>query len=177
MIDGLCAELEARGRFDTIVLDWVLNSVDSQEAEDAVLGSCAALLKPGGRIWMTGRQREWGERLNESRTFSGQRRGVEFLDADGLSALRYHSRWFYQKFHSQGEIERQARRYFGGPTSYTQVAERWRVRAEKALERPWSATMRALRFAFDLPWPDGHTVGRGEQAVAAVSAAIARERG
>ncbi|NNJ10555.1 methyltransferase domain-containing protein [Chloroflexales bacterium ZM16-3] len=175
MADQLFTHLREHGRFDTIICDWVINSVDSQEAEAAVLATCAAMLKPGGRIWLTGRQREWAEQIRDGRTYTSNRRGVEFCDANGLSALMFQSRWFYQKFHRQGEIEALARHYFGGPMSYTPVTDRWRMRIEKAHELPWAEVERALRFEFNLPWPGGRTVGLGQQAVDALRAALQRE--
>jgi ParB family chromosome partitioning protein len=50
MVDAVITKLRD-GRFDAVVLDYVLNSVDSQQAEEDVLNSIDAMCRPGGMLF------------------------------------------------------------------------------------------------------------------------------
>lgn len=113
MVDALIRTLKTHGRFDAVVCDYVLNSVDSVQAEDDVLTCLAALCKPGGMVFFSGRRKE---RLEAAARYSGlvqkgnTSRYTEFLDEHGLTALYRKGRWFYQKFHSADDINAICRR-------------------------------------------------------------------
>ncbi|MBE5683819.1 methyltransferase domain-containing protein, partial [Pantoea agglomerans] len=55
MIARMCESLITNGLFDYVICDSVLNSVDSPEAENAVLTFIKSLCKPGGIIFFSGR--------------------------------------------------------------------------------------------------------------------------
>ena len=55
-ITRVCHELETRGRFDLVICDSVLNSVDSIQAERDVLLTLNALCRPGGLVLFSGRR-------------------------------------------------------------------------------------------------------------------------
>ena len=57
MIDTLVDDLKTRGRYDYVICDSVLNSVDSVEAEWSVLTVLKGLCKAGGSIFFSGRSR------------------------------------------------------------------------------------------------------------------------
>lgn len=109
MVDALISSLNAHGRFDAVICDYVMNSVDSQQAEDDVLTCLAAFCKPGGQIFFSGRRRERIE-AQKDYTIKAQNRGgnryVEFIDENGLTALYRKGRWFYQKFHTRQDVDR-----------------------------------------------------------------------
>jgi ParB family transcriptional regulator, chromosome partitioning protein len=104
MINALISHLKTHGRFDAVVCDYVLNSVDSQQAEDDVLDCLQSFCKPGGHIFFSGRRMERiiGEGNYTSRASS--KRGIEFMDENGLTALYRKGSWFYQKFHSAEDV-------------------------------------------------------------------------
>lgn len=108
MVDALAASLRLLGRFDAVVCDYVLNSVDSQQAEDDVLNCIGAFCRPGGRLFFSGRrlERVASQLRYTSKSAAKQNRYVEFLDDQGLSALYRKGRWFFQKFHSEDDVRR-----------------------------------------------------------------------
>jgi ParB family chromosome partitioning protein len=109
MIDELIDSINNHGRFDAVICDYVLNSVDSQQAEDDVLTCVAAFCKPGGLVFLSGRTKErieWQDTMKSHiSTNKTTNRYVEFLDENGISALYRKGQWFYQKFHSENDIE------------------------------------------------------------------------
>ncbi|NTU86294.1 MAG: class I SAM-dependent methyltransferase, partial [Chloroflexales bacterium] len=174
MADELFAHLREHGLFDVVVCDYVLNSIDSQRAEDAVLACLNAFCKPGGRIYASGRRRDFMEQSIYSTTHRGSMRGFAFLDSAGLSGVLHHGRWFYQKFHTKAQALEAGRTLLGPSVTYQpHSATQFNLRVEtKDMELPIATVEDALRFEFDLPWPSGKSVGRAEEAVAAYHAAI-----
>ena len=61
-VDRLLRSLERGGRFDMVICDSVLNSVDSMEAERDVLTCLGALCRDGGTVIFSGRSRDQIER-------------------------------------------------------------------------------------------------------------------
>lgn len=172
LADEALAELAAHGPFDVVVADAVLNSVDSLAAERDVLLALAALCRPGGRIYLSGRRRE-GEAKYQASERVGERRPVQrmkFLDADGFTATHRGGAWFYQRLHRDEEVRALAVDPFGdhdarpralnGTNAWQLVVRPRRVLPDEALEG-------ALRREFDLPLPGGECLGRGEAAVTA----------
>ena len=107
MVDELVASLSEHGRFDAVVCDYVLNSVDSQQAEEDVLTCLAALCKPGGMVFFSGRSKEridWQDKMTSVVGVKKTPRYVEFLDDNNLTALYREGEWFYQKFHSKADL-------------------------------------------------------------------------
>ena len=176
MADRLAAELAERGRFDKVVCDSVLNSVDSPQAEAAVLTACAALCKPGGTVYVSGRTRERVEDLLKLKTGgqikSANRRNVQFLDAEGFTGTLRNGEWFFQKVHSREEAEAVVREHVGDAPSYTRTSTSWQVRVT-ARGPSREAALAALEFEFDLPIPGGDTLGKSGPVVAAYLAATA----
>jgi ParB family chromosome partitioning protein len=119
MADALFAHLHEHGRFDVVVCDHVINSIDSDEAEAAVLACLNLFCKPGGRIYFSGRRRDHDERAMFATSHRGGMRAFEFMDDAGLSGILHHGRWFYQKFHTRPQITALAQRW---------VITRWRSR-------------------------------------------------
>lgn len=120
MVSDLMDALRA-GRFDAVVCDYVLNSVDSQQAEDDVLTCVSAFCKAGGRVFMSGRRRErieWQNGMTQAVNNTKTTRYIEFLDRSGMTALFRKGEWFYQKFHGKADIARICERF-----GFTVVAE------------------------------------------------------
>ncbi|NNJ10551.1 ParB N-terminal domain-containing protein [Chloroflexales bacterium ZM16-3] len=174
MADALFAHLRTYGLFDVVVCDYVLNSIDSQRAEDAVLTCLSAFTKPGGRIYASGRRRDFIEGNMYATSHRGAMRGFEFLDSAGLSGILFKGRWFYQKFHTKSQILEAGRTFLSPSVSYqNHSATQFNLRVgAKDMELSQATIEAALRFEFDLPWPNGQRVGRGEEAVQAYRAAL-----
>jgi ParB family chromosome partitioning protein len=114
MVDGLIRSLKAEGLFDIVVCDYVLNSVDSQQAEEDVMTCLTAFCKPGGLVIFSGRTKERIDYQDTMKTLIGTKktnRYIEFLDENGLTALYRKGEWFYQKFHSRADVKAMESRY------------------------------------------------------------------
>lgn len=181
-IDRVIQDLRSQGPYDVVVCDSVLNSVDSVEAEEAVLLTLSGLCRKGGRVIFSGRSLEFelarlGHRTCVEKNHT--RRQVNFLDGDQISAIYSRGVWRYQKFHDFDQVAALARRYFGGRFEIRDADGRilkagpvrttgWSCQVVN--ERPQSAQEieRGLRFEFDLPLPGGKRYGRADDIVAAV---------
>jgi ParB family chromosome partitioning protein len=106
MVDQVIKTIKAHGRYDAVICDYVLNSVDSQQAEDDVLNCLQGFCKPGGDIFFSGRSKERVESIAKTTKRVSAKRDIEFLDNNGLTALYRKGSWFYQKFHSKQDVER-----------------------------------------------------------------------
>ena len=185
-VTALCHDLETKGRFDIVICDSVLNSVDSVQAEADVLTCLAAFAKPGGLVIFSGRSRDSVEQKEAQATTNTDpdTRYVHFLDENGLTAMYSNGVWRYQKFHRLPEIETLTRRHFGDrfrvvdsddrPAKSPLRASGWGVVAVNDKRGPASEFLPSLRREFDLPLPHGKTfgaLGRHRAGVAGVSEA------
>lgn len=178
MIRQLCAELPLKGRYDVVLADSVINSVDTNQAEADILDSMHALCRPGGTIWICGRSREQIDKASMARrraTVSGK--AVEFLDEDGLTGIMHHGNWFYQKFHNKEQINALVWKHFPGCASMIHFdRQRFRFRIDKGVDIERERAVPALRREFNLMWPEGKSVNRADEIEAAYDAAISLER-
>jgi ParB family chromosome partitioning protein len=164
MIDTLCADLSAYGPYDNVILDSVLNSVDSPAAEDAVLTCVNAFTRDGGTVFFSGRPREEEESRNRMTKLVGRggQRYVEFLDEHGFTALYRQGKWFYQKFHSAQQVKDLAARFGFRITKHVHKGCSWQVQAVKTETLPAQQIADAFAFEFNLPVSDTRRLGRHE---------------
>jgi ParB family chromosome partitioning protein len=165
MVDSVTSKLRAAGRFDAVVLDYVLNSVDSQQAEEDVLNSIDALCRPGGTIFFSGRSLGRIEELMRHRSANYKRqahRNVEFLDENGLSALYRKGSWFFQKFHDEEDILRICKTRDWAIINRHTTPIGWNIEVQKNRDSLSVAVMvESLRREFDMPINRaGRTLGR-----------------
>ena len=175
MIDQLCHALRTHGRFDVVIADSVLNSVDTLQAEGDVLNCLHALTRPGGRIYFSGRGRARFENRNKTRTHSVKNgeKAVIFMDDDGFSGVFHHGNWFYQKFCTPAQVAALVQRHFAGSPAIVKCGtDRWRVVVTKEAEIDATIALEALEREFDLPWPKGRRVGRSADILAAYAASM-----
>ncbi len=177
--DGVAAlaEVEKNGRFDVVVCDSVINSVDTVEAEQDVMICLNAFCKPGGRIHFSCRNRDGREKhLKRTVCQSSRSHEVEFMDDDGFSGILREGVWFYQKFNTLDYGKELCRKYLGDPTHERCDGGYWKLTADKQYELDWEMVASSLNREFNLPWTDGASVDRGAIAVETVRAAIMKEK-
>ena len=170
MIQDSLAKWSTRGGFDIVVCDSVLNSIDSDQAEDDVVACVQTMAKPGGRVFFSGRSREHYDQTNratKSGFKSGTQRTVEFLDEKGYTAYKRGDGWMFQKFHSVPQLRKLFGRFNINDIHITVDGHKWIVSGRKGDDLPESVIRGALRREFDLPWPGNRSVNRHEQALAA----------
>lgn len=159
------------GPFDVVVCEAVINSVDTVQAESDVLTTVNAFCKPGGTVFASGRLVDNIQYMMSRDTLEEKRstRYIEFLDENGLSATYRHGMWTFQKFHSKEEIRRLMTTFVGSnpKTAYKNTLA-WFTRVEKDVTLPREQVEAALRREFNLPWPNGMSVGMADEAVEAI---------
>jgi ParB family chromosome partitioning protein len=154
MVLELAHRLREHGPFDGVVCDYVLNSVDSSEAEASVLACLDLFVKPGGRVFFSGRSKLMVEAaLSATQTgWSRARRRVQFLDERGFSAFYRQGQWFYQRFHDEEEIAQISDRHGWEVIRSRYNSLYWIVHAVKKHQKLTRTDYeRAVRFEFTLP--------------------------
>jgi ParB family chromosome partitioning protein len=181
-IDRVLDDLRTAGPYDVVVCDSVLNSVDSTQAEEAVMLTLSALCRVGGKVIFSGRSLESElVRLNSRNCVekTHTRRQINFLDGERISAIFSRGVWRYQKFHALEHIKELAERFIGqrhevrdsDGATVTRGPIRtsgWSVVAINERPRPAAEIEAGLRFEFNLPLPGGKRYGREDDIVAAV---------
>lgn len=166
MVLGAIGEVKRNGRFDLVVCQAVLNSVDSLEAEEAVVGCCSLFCRDGGTLIISGRSREFYEASLRSTKVGSNNRRPEFLDENGFTALFRAGEWFFQKYHRVEDAAALIER-MGFEIEFAKVPPEinnyWVVQARKVRELPKEDYRRYVDFEFELPWPDGSRVGFSTQ--------------
>ena len=151
MIDNLIAHVQKYGLFDYVICDSVLNSVNSQKAEDSVLGCLLLFCKLGGSIFFCGRSMK---SVYEKRNFKKATKNCEydarFLDENGLTAKMTQGQWYYQKFHSPDDIDRIVERFGFDVFTRKDDGKMWKIGAMKVKELPDEAYMEAIDFEFNM---------------------------
>jgi ParB family chromosome partitioning protein len=165
MVDSLISSLKTAGRFDAVVCDYVLNSVDTQQAEDDVLTCLAAFCKPGGHVFFSGRKKEridWQDTMKTNvKTKQIGQRYVEFIDEHGLSALYRKGRWFYQKFHSRDDIANISARFGFAITKHTESAVAFQLSSKQSKTPAREYVASAIDREFNMPLNStGRRLGR-----------------
>lgn len=166
MVDGVIAKLKA-GRFDAVVLDYVLNSVDTQQAEEDVLNSIDAFCRVGGTLFFSGRSAGRVRDLLRHRQAAYKKqihRNVEFLDENGLTALYRKGTWFFQKFHEPEDINRMCRVRGWEKTTHSTTPIGFNVQVQKNRDiLELGVIVESLRREFDMPINRaGRTLGRAD---------------
>ena len=177
MIDQLCQDLRFRGRYDAVICDSVLNSVDCVDAENAVMTVIASLAKPGGAVFFSGRPWEVNDRIENftKRSALQHRRGVEFLDKDGFTALFRQGRWFYQKYHRKDQVPGLASRFGLQVEKHVHGGNSWQVQSKKLLDLPAHSVKWACDYEFNLPLGDNRTLNRHDDVNHALDNALKAE--
>lgn len=171
-IDELCAHLRAKGRFDVVVCDSVLNSVDSMEAERSVLRCLNGFCKLGGALFISGRPIEDAHMHNESRKSSERKNFITFLDADGFTAKFRNGGWYFQKYHSLDTFKRSIGEARLEIEQYTNNKSSFWARCTKAAELTQDEIASAIEFEFNLPLPHGKSYNRHADVMAALEEAL-----
>lgn len=166
LTEELFAEYEKNGPFDVGVADTVVNATGSVDSARDVALLLTALVKPGGRVYVSGISREGADREAASGRYAtkmARLRRVHFHDPSGLTAIHYRGEWFYQWAATQEQVTA----FSGsiGKVTRAKAAGYWWL--ELTNDRPASRedVLAAVRREFELPYPDGGTLGMGDRAV------------
>lgn len=167
MIDYLVIYLKKQ-RFDYVVCDSVLNSIDCEEAEKSVMTLLNLFCKPGGLVFFSGRNLE---RVTEEATnmtkHTQKGRSIEFLDNKGFTALYRKGHWFFQKFHDNEDCEKLITDY-----GFKKIDHRrnirgtsWQVVAAKIREINLEDAIAAVSYEFNLPLSPTRRLNRHNEVI------------
>lgn len=168
MIDRLCEDISSGG-YDWVVCDSVFNSVNSPEAERAVAEFIATCTKLGGTVFFSGRPARWLNQRAKTTRSADKRRGIEFLDDNGFTALYRKGGWFFQKYHTPEQVEQLAD--VAGLDLLANIHRTetsWQAKAIKRQMLPIERAVSAASFEFEMLWPDGSRIGRSGDVIAAI---------
>lgn len=171
----ICRDLTTVGKYDVVICDSVLNSVDSIQAENAVVLTCLALCKIGGKIFISGRPLEsQAQRENNVNGIKAMVAYANFFDENNFSAIYRNGEWFYQKFHSEKQRKELLEKLGGvGSICYAKKTKySFHIIADNVKEPDVQDAISALQFEFNLPLPNGKRYGLHEQIKKAYEYAI-----
>lgn len=148
--------------FDIVVCDSVMNSVDSMEAEIAVLR--VLNLFTSNQIFISGRTvtSVLGQNRKQS---TSTKRNFYFLDKDNFSGLYRQGQWFYQHFHTKETFSKSCELaglevvFFG--TKYNSGC--WQAILKRKRELTREEAKSAIDFEFNLPLPNNNSYSRNDE--------------
>lgn len=174
MVDAVERSLVEHGLFDAVICDYVLNSVDSVQAETDVVTCVAGLCRPGGTVWLSGRRKEQLLDSLKSDVAVNRRvkRNIEFLDEHGFSGLFRAGRWFYQKFHDRADVQRLMREHGIAIATHNEQHVSWQIEGVPNERAPAHEVAEALGREFNMPLNEsGRRLGRHQTMAEAYQAA------
>lgn len=169
MIDDLITELNTNGLFDVSFCSSVMNSVDSLEAEDAVM-TCLNLFSKD-KVFFSGRTRDYVDRAVATKVDGTMHNFLKYLDGDGFTATYRKGHWYFQKFHTREQVEALAKDHGLRiiKMMYTKNESTWYCFCEKIADLSEEQYKKAVDFEFGLVLPNGKKYNREKDVWDAVS--------
>lgn len=166
MIDDLLSFLAQENGFDCVVCDSVLNSVDSMEAEEAILSVLNVFAKRD--LFISGRTIEsYESKLKNKRCRNIGKRQVDFLDENGMSAMFREGNWYFQKWHRKEQILSELQQFGFTVKKIVWGNSSFQIHAIKAFDLPDAVKRKGLQFEFNLPLPGGKRYERHKEVIQA----------
>ena len=175
MIDNLVKHIEDKGMFDVVVCDSVLNSVDSLEAELAVVRCLNIFAKE--KIFLSGRPLDGVKnKYNMKKDRNVGKRFLEFLDKDNFSANFREGKWYFQHYHSKEQILDLLNRCGLAAINihWSKYGDSFQIECEKIRELTDEEVESAINFEFNLPLPNGKAYNRHNEVLSVVLGALGR---
>ena len=163
----ICEHLKEFGRYDVVVCDSVLNSVDTEEAEQGVLASLSALCKKGGMVFWSGIPTAYARGYERLNTASRMQARTYFLDEKNFTANFRNGDWFFQHYHDLAGVKRLSAELIGEvqgiwdmgikltakKTEFNSSSFQTKVLNTQPASK--EVYLKALEFEFSLPLPGG----------------------
>lgn len=166
MIDAFIAYIKENGIhdggvFDYTICDAVLNSVNTQFAEDAVLTCLNLFTKMGGKVFVSGRSKEVAEKQYKAkRNTVDSTKTVQFFDENGLTASMQEGQWFFQKFLTKEQVQAMFGRFGFEPFMQYNKSGYWGWGAYKVRELTREEYIAAINYEFNLNLPNNQSYNR-----------------
>ncbi len=149
------------GVFDYVICDAVVNSVNTQFAEDAVLTCLNLFAKMGGKVFVSGRSREVAEKAYDAnRNTQNDCATVQFFDENGLRGFMFEGQWFFQKYLTEEQVTAMFDKFGFKPFMRYLKAGYWGWGAEKVRELSREQYIAAVEYEFNLKLPNNKSYNR-----------------
>ncbi len=173
----ICSDLKLHGRYDVVICDSVLNSVDSLEAEKSVMLTLLALCKKDGIMFFSGRTLAGATgNMKTTNTKISKDSRIKFLDENNFTGIYRNGEWFFQKFHSSDQIKT-ITKWVSASSQIIEMNGVFHVICKN--DGKGSATqdeiIKALRFEWDMMLPGGLSYGLSDEIENAYKYAIENE--
>lgn len=153
-IDNLIENIRQYGAFDVVVCDSVLNSVDSKEAELAVLRSLHTFAKD--IVFISGRSLEAEQkRMVAKKRYDAKNSYTRFFDKDNFSAQYRSGQWYYQHFHNKDAVFSSCEEAGLEVLNYYETQLSWQAMCRKKRALTPEEIEECIKFEFTLPLPTG----------------------
>lgn len=162
MVNDFISFVRSKGKFDYTICDAVINSVNCQEAEDAVLMCLNLFTKMGGRIFISGRNIDYMKRQTEAKHNTVPMMTINFFDENGLTAIMKQGQWFFQKFLTDGDVDRIIERMGFDVFTKKKNSGYFFLGVTKTREFSDDEYAAAIDYEFNLKLPNGQTYNRQE---------------
>lgn len=171
MIDAVVKHVTEKGLFDDVICDSVLNSVDSMEAEIAVLRCLSTFWSGKGGLFVSGRTIDSIKGLQDTKKSVDKCQYIKFLDEDGFTAQYRQGNWFFQHFHSRESLDKSLAAAGLKIAEYNRDNMGWRCRCTRVRELTPAEKRAGIEFEFNLPLPNGKRYNRHGDMLAALEKA------
>lgn len=102
----ICSDLDKFGRYDIVICDSVLNSIDNIQSWYDVINTCYVLLKPNGHMFISGRPMVAIIDAGRCRhKIVSKKDTMYFTDNNNLTANFREGQWFFQKFDTKQDLD------------------------------------------------------------------------
>ena len=160
MVDDFIAFVKANGKFDYVICDAVINSVNTQEAEDAVLLCLNLFCKMGGKIFISGRNLEYMKQQTEANRNTTPMMSINFFDENGLTAIMKQGQWFFQKFLTDEDVDKIIKRMGFDVFVRKKSSGYFFIGAYKTKDFPKEEYAKAVDYEFNLKLPNNRRYNR-----------------
>lgn len=160
MVDDFIAFVKANGKFDYVICDAVINSVNTQEAEDAVLMCLNLFCKMGGKIFISGRNLEYMKQQTEANRNTTPMMSINFFDENGLTAIMKQGQWFFQKFLTDEDVDKIIKRMGFDVFVRKKSSGYFFIGAYKTMDFSKEEYAKAVDYEFNLKLPNNRRYNR-----------------
>jgi hypothetical protein len=166
-IRGLERELSARGLFDTVVLDSVINATTSLEYQHWVLTTVNALCAADGGLYLGTRNlaRELAVEKQKRVTSTVGVTHMSFLDDDNVEMNFVKGKWQKLRFHTPDSLEPLLRGYFRDVRISDRSGANLKAVCKGPLPLPEEDYRRAFDEEFNMPYPNDFRHNRHRELV------------
>ena len=163
MVTDFVEYVKENGLFDYTICDAVVNSVNTQKAEDSVFACLNLFTKMGGRIFVSGRSMEVAKKELNLKRNTSEYITVKFFDENGLTAIMREGQWFFQKFLNKEDVDKILERFGFEPFMRYEKAGYWGFGAYKTRELSREEYIEAVNYEFNLKLPNNQSYNRQEE--------------